>query len=116
MLRSIRKCLNEDVIEFYYENGDYNATERNPFIVAEHKANYKLAQERVGNNLWKMAQFLNTGLVDGIMYCPKCKQPMIKLVENLTTGRQVWKCRDCDIRREVDGRTEKSRQAKEIPL
>lgn len=35
------------------------------------------------------------------MNCPSCGKPMVRFVVNLTTGRELWKCRHCSLETEV---------------
>ena len=60
MIKSIRKCLNEDIIEFYNWKGMYIYTDHNPLSVAEFKADYDLAKHRVGKDAKLMSQVLNS--------------------------------------------------------
>ena len=39
------------------------------------------------------------------MICPKCQKPMVKLLTNVATQEELWKCRICSYKEKVSGKT-----------
>ncbi len=71
MLKSIRRCLKEDIIEFYNYKGRFLYTDSDPLSVAEFKADYLNARKACGGDAKFMKEYLNRLVGSEYMESPR---------------------------------------------